>query len=80
VIVSRIGAVGDLVEDGVNGLHFSPGDAADLARKMSSVWQDASLCRRLGKASREKAARMWGRDNFRQALAVLYKTVLQPVS
>jgi glycosyltransferase involved in cell wall biosynthesis len=80
VIVSRIGAVGDLVEDGVDGLHFTPGDPADLARKMGSVWHDASLCRRLGKAAREKAARTWGRDNARRVLSEVYRTVMQPVS
>ena len=34
VIASRIGALAELVEDGVTGLLFEPGNAADLARVM----------------------------------------------
>jgi glycosyltransferase involved in cell wall biosynthesis len=34
VIGSRLGALGELVEDGITGLHFTPGDARDLAAKV----------------------------------------------
>ena len=34
VIAARIGAVAEVVEDGQTGLHFRPGDAADLADKV----------------------------------------------
>lgn len=34
VIASRIGALADIVQDGVTGLLFNPGDADDLAAKM----------------------------------------------
>jgi glycosyltransferase involved in cell wall biosynthesis len=34
VLASRIGVLPDLVQDGVNGLLFEPGDSEDLARKL----------------------------------------------
>ena len=34
IIASRLGAMAELVEDGVTGLHFNPGDAEDLAAKV----------------------------------------------
>jgi glycosyltransferase involved in cell wall biosynthesis len=34
IIASRIGALEEMVDDGRTGLHFKPGDAADLARTM----------------------------------------------
>lgn len=37
VIASRIGGIPELVQDGVNGLLFNPGDAEDLQRKMEYV-------------------------------------------
>lgn len=37
VIVSRIGGIPELVDDGVNGLLFNPGDARDLQEKMEYV-------------------------------------------
>ena len=33
VIASRLGAMAEIVEDGVTGLHFTPGDSGDLAAK-----------------------------------------------
>ena len=40
VIASRIGALAELVENGVTGLLFAPGDAADLAEKLR--WANAN--------------------------------------
>ena len=57
VIASRIGALAELVDDGVNGLLFEPGDANDLAAKVRLLWSDAELGRRLGAAARAKSAR-----------------------
>ncbi len=38
VIASRLGAMQDLITDGKTGLHFTPGDAADLAAKAEYAW------------------------------------------
>jgi glycosyltransferase involved in cell wall biosynthesis len=38
VIASRVGAMTEIVEDGRTGLHFNPGDAADLAAKVDWAW------------------------------------------
>jgi glycosyltransferase involved in cell wall biosynthesis len=34
IVASRLGAMAELVQEGVTGLHFNPGDAADLAAKV----------------------------------------------
>jgi glycosyltransferase involved in cell wall biosynthesis len=34
IVASRLGALAELVEDGVTGLHFNPGDPDDLAEKV----------------------------------------------
>jgi glycosyltransferase involved in cell wall biosynthesis len=39
VIASRLGAMGEIIEDGITGLHFNAGDAEDLARKVR--WANA---------------------------------------
>jgi glycosyltransferase involved in cell wall biosynthesis len=59
VIASRRGALPELIDDGVNGFLFEPGDARDLARKVTLLWQDPALCRRFGQAARAKAASQW---------------------
>jgi FkbM family methyltransferase len=38
VICSRLGAMQEVVEDGRNGLHFTAGDAEDLAAKVDWAW------------------------------------------
>jgi len=56
-VASRIGGLPEIVEDGVTGLLFRPGDAGDLAAKIRLLWEDANLCRRMGAAARDTAAR-----------------------
>lgn len=47
VVASRLGAVAEGVDDGVTGLLFTPGDAADLARKLQMLHDDRGLYERL---------------------------------
>ena len=49
VITSNIGGMAELVEDGVNGLHFQMGNAADLARQLQRVIDDPALIAQLQK-------------------------------
>jgi glycosyltransferase involved in cell wall biosynthesis len=71
VIASRIGALADLIDDGVDGLLFEPGDPRDLALKVARLWGDPDLCRRLGQAARAKAAALWSpRSHFERLKSV----------
>jgi len=47
VIVSDLGGMAELVKDGVNGLHFAPGDASSLADKLGQLIDDPGLLSRL---------------------------------
>lgn len=77
VVASDIGALPDTVLDGRTGLLARPGDVADFADKISRIWHDADLARRLGQgaaqhvrasfSSRVHAERLMG--YYRQALA-----------
>ncbi len=49
VICSDIGGMAEAVRDGVDGLHFRVGDAADLARTMARAINDPSLWDKLAK-------------------------------
>ena len=79
VVASRIGALECLVEDGVDGLHFEPGNAADLASKVMRLWGDPELCRRLGAAGRRKAAEWGAPRHFELTKAVYEKALANPV-
>ena len=75
VIASRIGALANLVDDGVNGLLFEPGDPRDLAQKITRLWEDPELCRRLGKAARAKAATQWNPRRHFERLTAIYDAI-----
>jgi glycosyltransferase involved in cell wall biosynthesis len=72
VIASRIGGLPEIVEDGVTGLLFEPGNAKDLASKISRLWGDPALCRSMGLASHEKIRTVSHRDVFFANLASVY--------
>jgi glycosyltransferase involved in cell wall biosynthesis len=55
VIASRIGVLPEFVRDGVDGLLFEPGNAAELADRIRYLWDRPELCRPMGRAGRERA-------------------------
>jgi len=54
VIVSRLGAMADLVEDGLTGLHFTPGDSDDLAKKVKWAWTQREQMAIMGREARRE--------------------------
>jgi glycosyltransferase involved in cell wall biosynthesis len=47
IIVSDRGSTGEMIEHGVNGLHFRAGDAADLRRQLQRIVSEEGLLARL---------------------------------
>ncbi|MBY0397624.1 MAG: glycosyltransferase [Thermoleophilia bacterium] len=72
VVASRLGGLPEVVEDGVSGLLFEPGNAQDLASKMRRLWHDRGLVARLGEAARIRAAAEYGVDTFCDCFIHLY--------
>lgn len=71
VIASRIGALATLVTDDVDGLHVTPGDAADLARVAGAAFAAPETLERLGRAGRQTwHATMRPETNLTQLLAI----------
>lgn len=76
VIASRIGGLPEIVEDGVTGILFEPGNAKVLAHKMKLLWENPDLCRRTGQAGREKAIREYSEDVYYKRLMAVYEKAL----
>ena len=53
VITSRLGSMAEIVEDGVTGLHFEPGNSDDLADKIQWLLEHPYEYRRMGKNARK---------------------------
>ncbi|MFG5117995.1 glycosyltransferase [Methylorubrum sp. POS3] len=73
VIASRIGALADLIEDGVTGLLVTPGDPVDLARAMDRILADPSAARRMGLAARAAYLRDWTEEATTASLLAIYR-------
>lgn len=73
VIASRIGALAEVVDDKRTGLLFSPGDANDLADKMTWLWQRPDECRRMGAAGHWKVEREFAPGVYARNLLALYE-------
>ena len=76
VIASRLGSMAEIVEDGVTGLHFTPGDAADLAAKVRWAASHAEDMRRMGaNARRVYEEKYTPETNYRQLMAIYEQAI-----
>ena len=77
VIASRIGGLGEYVQDGVTGLLFEPGNSADLAEKIRLLWTNPELCRRMGEAGQQKARQELNEDLYYKRLTAIYEQAIE---
>jgi glycosyltransferase involved in cell wall biosynthesis len=80
VIGAAVGGIPEVVEDGVTGILFAPGDVDALADALHRLLADAALRRQFGEAGRERARRVFDVSRFRSAHAALYMDQLESVN
>jgi glycosyltransferase involved in cell wall biosynthesis len=76
VVGTSIGAVPDLVRDGVEGRIVEPGDAGALADALGELILDRPARRRMAAAARLRAEQSHGLDRLSARLSALYRAVL----
>ncbi|HEV2730009.1 MAG TPA: glycosyltransferase, partial [Terriglobales bacterium] len=52
VLGASVGGIEEMLEDQVTGLHFTPGDPEELAKKVAWAWTHATELAEMGKAAR----------------------------
>lgn len=62
VIASKLGAMAEIVEDGKTGLHFAPGDASDLAKKVRFAAANPQSMAAMGAHARKAYAKNYTAD------------------
>lgn len=77
VIGSRVGGTPELIADGERGLLFEPGDAADLAAKLTTVIENESLRRTLGARAADFARNSFSIETAAERMAVIYNNLLR---
>jgi glycosyltransferase involved in cell wall biosynthesis len=76
ILGSRLGAMEEIVADGVTGLHFGPGDADDLMRKVEWAWQHPSEMHEMGRAARREYENHYTADRNYSLLMQIYERTL----
>lgn len=77
VIVSRLGAMAEIVEDGKTGLLFTPGDAEDLAAKVEWAWNHPAEMAEMGKAARREYEEKYTAERNYQMLMEIYQKAIE---
>ncbi|HXR32523.1 MAG TPA: WecB/TagA/CpsF family glycosyltransferase [Verrucomicrobiae bacterium] len=75
-VASRLGAMAEIVQDGVTGLHFEPGNAADLTAKVEWAWNHPEELLRMGRAARrEYEAKYTPERNYRMLMDIYSRAI-----
>jgi glycosyltransferase involved in cell wall biosynthesis len=76
VIASRLGAMAEIVQDGRTGLHFTAGDADDLAAKVEWAWAHPEDMRRMGSTARAEFEAKYTAEKNYGILMDIYESVI----
>lgn len=74
-VVTRVGGMPELVEDGVSGLVVAPRNVDELAAAIARLYRDRELAAYLGRSARERIARDFHTAQTVRETGDLYKTL-----
>jgi glycosyltransferase involved in cell wall biosynthesis len=73
VVGSNAGGVPEIIEDGVSGLLFEPGNAADLAAKLKRYCVDSDMRSKVAAAGKARADKLFALEQHYQSLKQFFK-------
>ena len=76
VVASRVGGVPEVIEDGVSGFLFAPGDVEGMAASVLKLLKDPALYRRCSSAARARAVEHFPRSALVDAYEACFRRVL----
>ena len=76
VVAAGHGAAAELVQDGVTGLHFRPGDPSDLAAKVARLSSEPAMQARMRAAARTAFEAQYTADSNYHSLMAIYRRAL----
>jgi glycosyltransferase involved in cell wall biosynthesis len=76
VLSSRIGGMTEIVENGVTGLHFEPGDSDGLADKAQWLVDNPDVCARMGKNARQVFLEKYSANKNYEILMDIYQKAI----
>jgi len=76
VLCSRMGGMQEIVEDGRTGLHFTPGDPADMAEKVQWAWSNPEETSTMGLEARAEFEAKYSAERNFGMLTEIYESVI----
>jgi glycosyltransferase involved in cell wall biosynthesis len=73
VICTLVGAMPEIVEEGVTGFIVPPNDAAALGERVRQLAEDPALVRRMGEEGRRRAVAEWSWDRVAERCLEAYR-------
>lgn len=80
VVTSRLGSMKEILSEGIEGLHFHPGDPEDLARAVSLIWQNHDLRTSLSAGARRAYETRYTADANYPKLIEIYSRAIADVT
>jgi glycosyltransferase involved in cell wall biosynthesis len=75
VIAANHGGLSEIVTDGITGLHFDPGDRADLARKMLELVADQDGAKKMGAKGAARQEEFFSVVRYQEAMRAVYTSL-----
>jgi len=76
VVASRIGAIPEIVGDGVHGYLFEPGNVDDLVKQIKMVLEDPGRAKKMGEAGAKKVAAKNSGPVYYEKLMKIYQQAM----
>jgi len=76
VLCSRLGGMQEIVDDGRTGLHFTSGDAADMAEKVQWAWSNPEETSNMGLEARAEFEAKYSAERNFGMLTEIYERVI----
>jgi len=76
MVCSRIGGLPEIVDDGITGLLYEPGNVDELADRIRALWQNPALCQKLGEAGLRKVREDYAADRLLDRLLEIYENLI----
>ncbi|NLS97179.1 MAG: glycosyltransferase family 4 protein [Planctomycetaceae bacterium] len=77
VVASRLGAMGELIDDGRTGMHFGAGDMEDLARTVNTLAGDCNALAAMRVAARAEYENKYTAERNYATLAEIYRIAIE---
>ncbi|HER44011.1 MAG TPA: glycosyltransferase family 1 protein, partial [Candidatus Eisenbacteria bacterium] len=76
VVAADIGGIPEMVENGVNGFLFPPGDSEALAGRIAALLDSADLREEMGRAGRRKALELYNPEYHYTRIMEIYRELV----